>query len=519
MVAREVAVTALVLLALGVGVSLATGTLALAAGIGHPRASVEVPATAMDQAVAPANNSPVLVADPGDARFVVMANRLDAPDFGCALQLSSDGGGIWAPAHPVPALPPGADKCYAPEVAFDRTGRLYFLFVGLAGKGNHPMGAFLATSADRGRSFNAPRPVLGPANFAVRMAIDTEAGDRGRLHLVWLHTSADPPLGGFTATPNPILSAYSDDAGATFSEPVQVSDPDRTRVVAPALVLGADHGVQVAYYDLGRDAVDYQGLEGPVWDGTWSVVVSRSTDAGQHFSPGTVVDDKVVPYERVMLIFTMPPPSFVTRGDRSCLAWADARYGDADAVARCSADGGRHWDAARRINDDPIGNGARQYLPRLALAPGGRLDAVFYDRRDDPRHLAVAVYYTYSVDGAKHFAPNMRITTDDIDPRIGQQYANVSANGQVEFGSRLGLLSRPHGALMAWTDTRNSKHDTTGQDIFAATVALPSRPQPGWARLVGVALVGAAVVGVAVVAAQFGLARGRRRRAGELVAT
>ncbi|MDQ6948422.1 MAG: hypothetical protein M3256_19730, partial [Actinomycetota bacterium] len=85
---------------------------------GRPQVGIERPLTAMNLETGPANNSPLVVEDPSEARFVVLANRLDAPDFGCALQLSGDGGNRWAPAEPVPRLPPGADKCYAPEVAF-----------------------------------------------------------------------------------------------------------------------------------------------------------------------------------------------------------------------------------------------------------------------------------------------------------------------------------------------------------------------------------------------------------------
>lgn len=100
----------------------------------------DVPATPMDESFKPANNSPTLVADPSDGRFVVEANRLDGPDFSCALQVSGDGGASWIGTRPMTKLPPGADKCYAPEAAFDRTGRLFYLFVGLAGKGNQPHG-------------------------------------------------------------------------------------------------------------------------------------------------------------------------------------------------------------------------------------------------------------------------------------------------------------------------------------------------------------------------------------------
>ncbi|MGH9151941.1 MAG: sialidase family protein [Acidimicrobiales bacterium] len=467
----------------------------------------------MDQSVGPANNSPTVLADPTDGRFVVVANRLDAPDFGCALQVSGDGGHSWAPAQPVPGLPSGAEKCYAPEVAFDRRGVLHYLFVGLAGRGNEPMGAFLTTSADRGRSFSRPRRVLGPLNFAVRMAIDPGLGDRGRIHLVWLHATSDPGVGSFGPPPNPVLAAHSDDGGETFSEPVQVSDGDRLRVVAPALALGADHRVYVAYYDLERDAVDYHGLEGPVWAETWSVVLARSDDGGRSFQPGVVVEGSVVPHERVMLIFTMAPPALAVGGERACVAWPDGRHGDADVLVRCSSDRGRTWSDAARVNDDPVGNGKSQFLPRLALSPDGRLDAVFYDRRIDIRNLVNELFYAYSTDGGRRFAPNVKVSSEGSFSLIGQRYLNPSASGLVEFGSRVGLLSRDREVVVAWADTRNSRPNTTGQDVFSTVLSFPSAGGRGsTAALAGVVLVamGALVLTALVV-------RGRRVRTGTVL--
>lgn len=441
------------------------------------RVRPEVPVTAMDQGpFGPANNSPLLAADPTEPRFVVIANRLDAPDFDCALQVSGDGGRSWLTVKPVAKLPPGAEKCYAPEVAFDNKGVLHYLFVGLHGAGNEPMGAFLATSADRAQTFGAPRQVLGPLNFAVRMAIDPHVGDKGRLHLVWLHATSDPPLGGFGPPPNPILAAYSDDGGATFSKPVQVSDRSRQRVVAPALALGGDGAVHVAYYDLKDDAVDYQGLEGAIWGGTWSLVVATSTDRGRRFAAGSVVEEAVGPPERVMLIFTMPPPAIVARDDRVCVAWTDGRHGDPDVLLRCSTDAGRSWQRLRRLNDDPVANGRAQYLPRLSVSPDGRIDVVFYDRRNDPKNVLNDVYFSFSADGGETFSPNVRVSQDSFESRIGQQYVHPAARGQFEFGSRLALLSRRSTAVAAWTDTRNSRlvATATGQDIFATTLDVPA---------------------------------------------
>ncbi|MGH9151937.1 MAG: sialidase family protein [Acidimicrobiales bacterium] len=475
------------------GAAVASGLVSLGASVpeGVPLIRADLPATAMDEVAAPANNSPLLLQDPTDPSFVVLANRLDAPDFSCALQVSSDGGRTFGPAAPVVELPPGAEKCYAPEVAFDADGSLYYLFVGLAGPGNEPVGAFLTTSADGARTFTAPRRVLGPLNYSVRMAIDPEIGERGRLHLVWLHATSDPPLGGFGPLPNPILAAYSDDGGNSFSEPVQVNDDDHRRVLGPALAIGPDHAVHVAYYDLRDDIRDYQGLEGPVYDGTWSMVLATSTDAGKSFRPGVVVDDGLEPSTRVMLVFTMPPPALVAARGRACVGWTDARYGDDDALVRCSGDQGRTWGPMRRLNDDPPGNGASQYLPRLAVAPDGRIDAVYYDRRGDPSNLAASVSYTYSTDGIR-FAPAVALTREPSDTRIGQQYAGAAAEGLVEFGSRLALLARPRGAVAAWPDTRNSAELTTAQDIFATEIDLRySETDPGWGRPLGIVAVAA----------------------------
>lgn len=444
------------------------------------------------------SNSPLLMADPEQPRFVVMANRLDAPDFSCALQVSGDTGRTWMTANPVPELPTGAEKCYAAEVAFGSDGTLYYLFVVLAGTGNRPMGSFLVTSRDRAQSFSAPRQVLGPLTFGVRMAIDPHRGTAGRVHLVWITTTSGPSLGGFGPPPNPIMSAYSDDGGQTFSKPVQVSDPGRERVVAPAVAVGPDSAVHVAYYDLGRDALDYQGLEGPVWGEPWLLLMSSSLDGGQNFTRHGVVDADILPSERVMLIFTMAPAALVAGQDGLlCTAWTDARHGDADVLGRCSYDRAQSWEDLRRLNDNTLGDGTSQYLPRLALSPGGRLDAVFFDRRQDPHNVLNHVSLTFSTDGGRHFAANHRISGEPSDSRIGQQYVHAAAKGQHEIGARLALLSQPSYALAAWPDSRHWGRGTTGQDLFAVTVALPQADGRSWRAGLAVVLLLGGVVAVA----------------------
>jgi hypothetical protein len=447
----------------------------------------DIPVTAVDLRKSEAANSPMVVVDPENPAFAVTAYRVDAPDYSCGLAVSGDGGRSWVPARPVPLLPPGAEKCFAPEVGFDKTGRLYYLFVGLSGPGNTPMGVFLTASDDYGKSFSEPRRVLGPHVFGVRMAIDADAGERGRMHMVWIQASGPPPLGAFPEPPNPIVAAYSDDGGKTFSARVQVSGQERPRAVAPTLVLGPGNAVHVLYYDLRDDARDYQGLEGPVWDGPWSLVLSSSADGGRSFGRGVVVEDEVVPPERVILILTMAPATIAADGRGTLyVGWHDARNGDWDVFVRRSTDGGRTWGDAGRINDDPLRNGRHQYLPRLSVAPNGRVDAVFYDRREDPANLMNDVFYAWSADGGA-FAANLRLTTESFDPRIGRRYPSLpSAVGLVEFGSRVGLESLDGRAIAAWTDTRNvaiSAEDVPGgtpradeQNVYGAEVLFGPRP-------------------------------------------
>lgn len=464
----------------------------------------ELPATG-DAAQGPEGyNSPGYAQDPADPRIVALAVRLDGKDFGCSLQLSGDGGKSWVPAAPVPRLPKGAEKCYAPEVAFDERGTLYYLFVGLQGLGNTPMGAYLTTSGDRGRTFSPPRKILGPYNFQVRMVIDRERGDLGRVHLVWLKALQPPGIASMPPGRNPVMSSFSDDGGRTFSKPVVVNDASRHRVAAPAAALGPKGDLWVAYYDLKDDARDYHGLEGPPWEETWELVVSKSSDGGESFRKGDVAG-RVTPPGRVSLIFTMPPPSLaVSQKGTVYAAWTDGRHGDPDALVTRSNDDGRSWAKPFRANDDRRGNGRTQELPRIAVAPAGRLDVLFYDRRGDPKDIMNDVYLT-SLQGGRSYRPNIKVNSASFSSQIGRRYGHPSARNLVEFGSRLGLVSSDASTLAAWTDTRNSTHPLE-QHIFTATVEREMPRDDGAFSVVSA--ITAVVAGAALLVARLARKKG-----------
>jgi len=479
----------------------------------HPHIGTNEPVTSTSLAEVRSQTSPTLAIDPTNAAFAVVASRIDGPTvFGCELNVSGDGGRGWVPANPVPRLPPRAEHCYAPQVGFDRTGRLYYLFVGIRGLGNEPVGAFLTTSSDHAKTFTAPTPVLGPDNYMIRMVIDQSIGDNGRLQLAWLHPTNPPSIGGFSGD-GAIFVSHSDDGGLRFSPPVQASDPVRKRVVAPALAIGPRHTVYVSYYDLGDDAIDYQGLEGSTWDGTWALLVAVSGSDSDTFETQAVVDGAIRPADRIVLIFTMPPPALVAdKGTSLYIAWSGVKDGSEQVLFSRSTDWGRSWAEPMRLNDDPLDGYHRHYLPQLSLSSSDRIDAIFYDRRDDPANIRTNVFGASSFDKGSHFTNNFRISSEGFYSDTGSTYPIPSARGRVQFGSQLALWSGDHRAIGAWVDTRMVPETAEEQDIYSAEIAFAAADRTrDWWRI-GEIAGGAALILAVVLAFTLGRWKPQVRR-------
>ncbi|MDQ6947647.1 MAG: hypothetical protein M3256_15605 [Actinomycetota bacterium] len=287
------------------------------------------------------------------------------------------------------------------------------------------------------------------------------------------------------------MSSFSDDGGSTFSAPVRINGAGQARAVGTAITLDEHHGVYIAYFDLRDDARDYQGLAGPTWDGKWALYVATSRDGGTTFGPPALVDDKLAPSGRVMLIYTMPGPSLVARKGRVVIAWDDARNGDSDVFLSSSRNLGVDWSPPTRVNDDPIGNGRSQYLPRVDMSEKGRLDVIYYDRRNDPENTRADVYLTSGDARTLAMRGSVRVTSTPSDSRSGEDYLVPSAQGLVDFGSRLASLSEDNGLVAAWTDTRDSPAPPY-QDIFAAPIELSESPS-GSPHVEGMLIVAAAV--------------------------
>lgn len=453
-----------------------------------------------------AHNSPSLARNPTDADQLVVSGRVDSPRFACALYVSHDGGDTWAETE-VP-VPEGEDpKCFAPDVAFGADGTLHVSFVTLAGSGNVPNAGWVTSSADGGRTLSSPVRVLGPLSFQVRLLADPQRA--GRLWLTWLQAD-EVALLAFASPGNPINILSSDDGGATWGQPVRISPQQRQRVVAPSPTVGGDGRLHVAYLDVGDDSLDYhgghQGRGGEPYPGAWRLIMATSVDNGATWSE-SVPAPRLTPTER-FVAFLAPFPSVATdrSGDNVYVSFADGRRGDSDVWLWASSDGATTWDAGRRVNDTPVGDATSQYLPRLAVAPDGRLDVVYYDRRADPGNVMNEVSLQSSTDGGRSFTPRLNLSGEAFDSRIGFG----SERAMPDLGSRLALDATTDQAVAVWSDTRSGTQASGKQDLALARVSMANGRLTD--RLALLLRVLAVALGLAGLAICFMIGRGLRLR-------
>jgi hypothetical protein len=436
-----------------------------------------------------AHNSPSVAVSPADRSTIVVADRTDTPRFSCSVSVSTNAGETWR-ALPVP-LPPEAPNCHQPDVAFRGDGILVLLYTATGGRFNQPVGVWLQLYGEDLLPEGQARRVAPAEAFQAHLAVQGTGG----LWVSWVQAdgAADRPLGFAPGSGAVMVARWSKDQD-TFTT-VRVSEPGR-RVVQPTPVVAGDRLV-VGALDLGPDALDYEaqhgGQGGAPDPGPWSVVAWDSTDGGATFGPAVTVAAGLVPPARI-IVNLAPAPSFAYDADRHRLfaAW-DAGVGDArDVFLARSDDGGMTWAPPVDVAPRPRG----QFLPAVGVAPDGRVDVVFYDRRRDPADLRAEVTLASSSDGGRTFR-TATVSDAPFDSRIG--FGGLQ--GIPVLGSQLAVLSQPGRALALWSDTGRGTADTGVQDLAVASVDEKAgggqRPVLVVAGLLLLGLGGGLLVGVA----------------------
>jgi hypothetical protein len=118
-----------------------------------------------------------------------------------------------------------------------------------------------------------------------------------------------------------------------------------------------------------------------------------------------------------------------------------------DVMFARSTDGGLTFSAPVKVNDDPVNPNKWHWFGTFAVAPTGRLDAVWYDTRNAANNTDSQLFYSFSTDAGMTWAPNVAVS-NSFNPFQG--YPN-----QNKIGDYITIVSDETGGNVAYSATFN----------------------------------------------------------------
>ena len=136
-----------------------------------------------------------------------------------------------------------------------------------------------------------------------------------------------------------------------------------------------------------------------------------------------------------------------------------------DVMFARSTDGGLTFSAPHKVNDDPVNPSKWHWFGTFAVAPNGRLDAVWYDTRNAANNTDSQLFYSWSTDAGLTWAPNIAVS-NAFNPFEG--YPNQS-----KIGDYITIVSDNTGGNVAYSATFNfnpnrSQHE---EDVYYVRVS------------------------------------------------
>jgi len=390
----------------------------------------------------------------------VVAGWISSGDRTCGYGVSFDGGATWPVVGVVPGIQTGSggqfDRGTDPSVVFDKNGSAYYtcLAFNLFPPGTGSAGTvFVSKSTDGGATWGAPVVALtgedSPGNsineFEDHQFVTANPAN-GHLYLT---------LTEFTALGKPvILFTRSTDAGRTWAQPVPISTRAGNATFQDSFS-AAGKDPNIVYVTFGAFA--NAGL--PNWN---RIYIAKSSDGGLTFSPPQLLAE-VAPLPD-------PLPNASWRSDNNLwvavdhrtnqlyVNYADYNAGDADVRVMRVRDRRDRFEVqgTTRVNDD--GPGSDQFFPFVTVAPGGRVDVCFQDRRYAPGNALIFATCAFSGNGGVTFA-NLQVTTTPFDA------SNNDFIGDYNWQASTDSAVRP-----SFVGDGVPGGDSSAQEVFVATV-------------------------------------------------
>ncbi|HEV2758766.1 MAG TPA: sialidase family protein [Acidimicrobiales bacterium] len=467
---------------------------------GPPQLTKPVNATKADLNPQRTYSAPHLLVNPENPDIIV-GGFIEFRARKCGLIRSTDAGATWRVLDSTPeissqpyCLANNSNIFHAP-VAWGRNNTLYLSTHAWDETTRNQTSVIVARSTDMGDTWETVfardarttsgdnqennRPVTG-------FVVDSKSGSQDIVYV--MYRRAFPNRSAPNSAPQEPMVAISRDGGRTFEEPVSAignvyQDPAvrelgltarttvppapgaTTTTMPPAGSLGADpgniknfgassNGQGLVLDDDGNLHVTYMSEIANVSGAPRAIMSSKSTDKGKTWTSTMAVPFSYEQAQNPRLAWTPGGGSGGTlhivwewRHPATLNSYADVGY-------IRSTDGGAAWSKPRSIADDDPKNLNGKFLPMLSVAPNGRLDAAWWDTRDDPGIRSNDVYYAYSEDDGETWSKNIRVSDQTIDRRYGVWGNNFDQN------SPPALASTNQFAFLGWDDTRFS----TGED-------------------------------------------------------
>lgn len=293
-------------------------------------------------------------------------------------------------------------------------------------------------------------------NFADHDAgtVDTGTGPGhhfGRLYVAWAQFNGQGR--------SPILLAYSDNDGATWTGPIPVSDAGHQFDQDATPRVGPDGTVYVSYVGNQNE----KSLKGG------AAMIAKSTNGGNSFGPSFVA----APINALATSL----PNALYRGGTDVTSTVDQRTGDVVVVYNDNSGGALNVWATHTTQPGDLStftpaeqvkaSGETQFFPWLQSAPNGRVDLAYYDRSCDPNDVLVCVTLSSSSDSGATWTSTPVTTTGFDGDTFGACLAFVDPPNCTNFflGDYIAVGSTDAKAQVMWT----ANGDNT-LDAFTASV-------------------------------------------------
>ncbi len=354
---------------------------------------------------------------------------------------SVDGGQHWSAAEGT--APPNYKISGDVSTTYDNKGRAYVCYIAFDklgsfnywARGATRNGIFVRRSPDGGKTWEkdhfvvAEQPTQPGIPFEdkpVIVADNTNSRYAGNLYVGWTR---------WRIADSQMVFSRSTDGGKTWSQAVEIDGHPGL----PRDDNGAAEGFDAA---VGPDGAVYA-----VWSQDDDIWLAVSRDGGKTFAKArAIIHTAPIMYAISTLERAngFPQIGVDEKSGKLYVSWTDYRNGDLDVFVATSDNHGKKWNAAVRVNNDIIHNGAEQFFQWLAVDPvDGSANVVFYDRRGDPPELKQTVTLARSTDGGKSFA-NYAWTTEGF-----------MARADVFFGDYSGLAAYGGRVYGIWTESPN----------------------------------------------------------------